>query len=887
MMTANEIRDSFKKFFESKQHAIVPSAPMVIKDDPTLMFTNAGMNQWKDIILGTRDPEPRRRADTQKCLRVSGKHNDLEEVGHDTYHHTMFEMLGNWSFGDYFKEGAIDMAWEYLVDVLKLNPENLYVTVFEGSPEENIPRDDEAAKYWAKHVPEDHIINGNKHDNFWEMGDTGPCGPCSEIHVDSRTPEQKAASGKTGRELVNQDDPQVIEIWNLVFMQFNRKADGSLEKLSMNVIDTGMGFERLVRMMQGKHSNYDTDVFQPIIKAEQEITGLKYFTFEEETVSPISKEQDDINVAMRVCADHLRAVSFSIADGQLPSNAKAGYVIRRILRRAVRYAYTFLGQKDGFLYKLVPTLVHEMGDAFPELKAQQQLITKVIKEEEDSFLRTLEKGINMLDKAMEELKGQGKNQLDGVQAFRLFDTYGFPLDLTELICRENGFTVDEEQFNVEMQKQKERARNAAAVENSDWVELQAGEQQFVGYDYTEYNCHILRYRKVTQKKNEFYELVLDATPFYGEMGGQVGDCGVLVNENETIEIIDTKRENNQSVHIVKQLPKDPAAEFMACVDTDKRNASAANHTATHLLDYALKQILGDHVEQKGSFVSPDTLRFDFSHFEKVSDEQLREVERMVNDMIRQDIHIDEHRDVPFDEAKKLGAIALFGEKYGDKVRVVRFGPSCEFCGGIHATSTGRIGFFKILSESSVAAGIRRIEAKTGKECEELLYMMEDNLKSIRAFFNNAKDLQAVIQKYIDEHDNMKKEIGAYKAQHVERTKNYLINEMKNVNGVNVITHVLKMGPNSVKDLAFQLRAAVEGSLLCVIGSVHEDKPMLTIMMSDDMVSDHGLNAGQMVREAAKLIQGGGGGQPHFAQAGGKNADGISAAVDKVIELANL
>ena len=886
-MTAKEIRDSFKQFFESKQHAIVPSAPMVIKDDPTLMFTNAGMNQWKDIILGTRDPEPRRRADTQKCLRVSGKHNDLEEVGHDTYHHTMFEMLGNWSFGDYFKEGAIDMAWEYLVDVLKLNPEDLYVTVFEGSPEENIPRDDEAAKYWAKHVPEDHIINGNKHDNFWEMGDTGPCGPCSEIHVDSRTPEQKAASGKTGRELVNQDDPQVIEIWNLVFMQFNRKADGSLEKLSMNVIDTGMGFERLVRMMQGKHSNYDTDVFQPIIKAEQEITGLKYFTFEEETVSPISKEQDNINVAMRVCADHLRAVSFSIADGQLPSNAKAGYVIRRILRRAVRYAYTFLGQKDGFLYKLVPTLVHEMGDAFPELKAQQQLITKVIKEEEDSFLRTLEKGINMLDKAMEELKGQGKNQLDGVQAFRLFDTYGFPLDLTELICRENGFTVDEEQFNVEMQKQKERARNAAAVENSDWVELQAGEQQFVGYDYTEYNCHILRYRKVTQKKNEFYELVLDATPFYGEMGGQVGDCGVLVNENETIEIIDTKRENNQSVHIVKQLPKDPAAEFMACVDTDKRNASAANHTATHLLDYALKQILGDHVEQKGSFVSPDTLRFDFSHFEKVSDEQLREVERMVNDMIRQDIHIDEHRDVPFDEAKKLGAIALFGEKYGDKVRVVRFGPSCEFCGGIHATSTGRIGFFKILSESSVAAGIRRIEAKTGKECEELLYMMEDNLKSIRAFFNNAKDLQAVIQKYIDEHDNMKKEIGAYKAQHVERTKNYLINEMKNVNGVNVITHVLKMGPNSVKDLAFQLRAAVEGSLLCVIGSVHEDKPMLTIMMSDDMVSDHGLNAGQMVREAAKLIQGGGGGQPHFAQAGGKNADGISAAVDKVIELANL
>ncbi len=886
MMTANEIRESFKKFFEQKQHAIVPSAPMVIKDDPTLMFTNAGMNQWKDIILGTRDPEPRRRADTQKCLRVSGKHNDLEEVGHDTYHHTMFEMLGNWSFGDYFKEGAIDMAWEYLVDVLKLNPEDLYVTVFEGSPEENIPRDDEAAKYWAKHVPEDHIINGNKHDNFWEMGDTGPCGPCSEIHVDSRTPEQKAASGKTGRELVNQDDPQVIEIWNLVFMQFNRKADGSLEKLSMNVIDTGMGFERLVRMMQGKHSNYDTDVFQPIIKAEQDITGLKYFTFEEETENPISKEQDDINVAMRVCADHLRAVAFSIADGQLPSNAKAGYVIRRILRRAVRYAYTFLGQKDGFLYKLVPTLVHEMGDAFPELKAQQQLITKVIKEEEDSFLRTLDKGISLLEKELSS-KELSSKVLDGTVAFRLFDTYGFPLDLTELICREKGFTVDEEQFNVEMQKQKERARNAAAVENSDWVELKAGEQQFVGYDYSEYECEILRYRKVTQKKNEFYEIVLSATPFYGEMGGQVGDQGVLVSENETIEVIDSKRENGQTVHIVKQLPKDPSAQFMACVDTDKRDASAANHTATHLLDYALKQVLGDHVEQKGSFVSPDTLRFDFSHFEKVSDEQLREVERMVNDMIRQDLPRDEHRDMPMEEAKKLGAIALFGEKYGDKVRVMRFGPSCELCGGIHATSTGRIGFFKIISESSVAAGIRRIEAKTGKECEDLMYVMEDHLKAVKALFNNAKDLQGAIQKYIDEHDTMKKEIESFHAQAVERTKNYLLTEIQSINGVNVISRVLEMQPNSVKDLVFQLRAAVEPPFLCVIGSKFQDKPMLSIMMSDDLVKDHGLNAGQIIREAAKLIQGGGGGQPHYAQAGGKKVDGLTAAVDKAIELCKL
>jgi len=893
MMTAKEIRDSFKSFFESKGHAIVPSAPMVIKDDPTLMFTNAGMNQWKDIILGTRDPEPRRRADTQKCLRVSGKHNDLEEVGHDTYHHTMFEMLGNWSFGDYFKEGAIDMAWEYLVDVLKLNPDDLYVTVFEGSPEENIPRDDEAAQYWAKHVPADHIINGNKHDNFWEMGDTGPCGPCSEIHVDSRTPEQRAASGKTGRELVNKDDPQVIEIWNLVFMQFNRKADGSLEKLSMNVIDTGMGFERLVRMMQGKHSNYDTDVFQPIIKKEEEITGLKYSTFEDSESSESSEisrnagSSEQINIAMRVCADHLRAVAFSIADGQLPSNAKAGYVIRRILRRAVRYAYTFLGQKEAFLYKLLPTLVEEMGDAFPELKAQQQLVAKVMKEEEDSFLRTLDKGIALLDKAMVQLRKENKTELNGAEAFRLFDTYGFPLDLTELICRENGFTVNEEQFNADMQKQKDRARNAAAVENSDWVELRQGEQQFVGYDFSEYECNILRYRKVTQKKTVFYELVLDKTPFYGEMGGQVGEQGVLVSESETVEIIDAKRENNQTVHIVKQLPKDPAAPFMACVDVDKRDASAANHTATHLLDYALKQVLGDHVEQKGSFVSPDSLRFDFSHFEKMSDEQLRAVERIVNDMIRQDIPLDEHRDTPFEEAKKMGAIALFGEKYGDKVRVVRFGPSCEFCGGIHAKSTGRIGFFKIISESSVAAGVRRIEAKTGKECEELLYSLEDTMKAVKAFFNNAKDLQGVILKYIEEHDHMKKEIEQFQAQAVERSAQTLLEKGRMVNGVMVVTGVLPMTPAAAKDLAFKVRANAGGSLLCVLGTVYQEKPQLTIMVSDDLVADHKLNAGQMVREAAKLIQGGGGGQPHFAQAGGKNADGLSAALDKVIEMAKL
>ena len=873
MMTAKEIRDSYKKFFESKGHVIVPSAPMVIKDDPTLMFTNAGMNQWKDIILGTKDPEPRRRADTQKCLRVSGKHNDLEEVGHDTYHHTMFEMLGNWSFGDYFKEGAIDYAWEYLVDVLHLDPNDLYVTVFEGSPEENIPRDEEAARYWLKHVPADHIINGNKHDNFWEMGDTGPCGPCSEIHVDSRPLDQRG--DVPGRDLVNKDDPQVIEIWNIVFMQFNRKADGSLEPLAMNVIDTGMGFERLVRMMQGKHSNYDTDIFQPIIKEEERITGKKY------------GESEETDVAMRVVADHLRAVAFSIADGQLPSNAKAGYVIRRILRRAIRYAYTFLGQKEAFIYRLLPVLIQEMGDAFPELPAQRELIARVMKEEEDSFLRTLEKGINMLQTAMDQLKAEGKNQLDGVQAFRLFDTYGFPLDLTQLICREHGFTVDEEQFDAEMQKQKERARNAAAVENGDWVDVAEGNQQFVGYDYTEYECHILRYRKVTQKKNTFYELVLDYTPFYGEMGGQVGDTGVLVNEDETVEVIDTKRENNQSIHIVKALPKNINAQFMACVDTDKRAGSAANHTATHLLDYALKQVLGDHVEQKGSYVSANTLRFDFSHFQKVTDDELRQVERLVNDMIRQDIPLDEHRDTPMEEAKELGAIALFGEKYGDRVRVVRFGPSCEFCGGIHAQSTGRIGMFKIVSESSVAAGIRRIEALTGKTCEEAYYALEDSMRQIKALFNNAKDLQGVIAKYIEEHDAMKKDIEAFRAQAVERMAKTLVEKAEVVNGVNVIKAVIPFEPSAAKDLVFKIREALPENLLCVIGSTANEKPMLSVMLSDDMVSSHDLNAGKMVREAARLIQGGGGGQPHYAQAGGKNLDGISAAVDKVIELAGL
>ena len=722
MMTANEIRDSFLRYFESKGHTIVPSAPMVIKDDPTLMFTNAGMNQWKDIILGTRNPEPRRRADSQKCLRVSGKHNDLEEVGHDTYHHTMFEMLGNWSFGDYFKEGAIDMAWEYLVGVLKLNPEDLYVTVFEGSEEEGLERDNEAAKYWLKHVPADHIINGNKHDNFWEMGDTGPCGPCSEIHIDNRLPEERG--NVSGRDLVNKDDPQVIEIWNIVFMQYERKADGHLEPLSMNVIDTGMGFERLVRVIQGKHSNYDTDVFQPIIQAICDMSGYRY------------GEKEETDVAMRVLADHLRTIAFSIADGQLPSNAKAGYVIRRILRRAVRYAYTFLGQKQAFMYRLLPVLIHEMGATYPELQAQKELISKVMKEEEDSFLRTLETGIRLLDGVMQETKAAQSNVISGEKAFALFDTYGFPLDLTELICQENGLTVDEDGFNAEMQKQKERARNAAAVENDDWVEVQPGDSTFVGWDHTEYECRILRYRRVTQKKQTFYQIVLDKTPFYAEMGGQVGDRGVLVSETESIEVIDTKRENNLPVHITKQIPQNPQAPFMACVDIDLRHASEANHTCTHLLDQALREVLGEHVEQKGSLVTPEGLRFDFSHFQKVTAEELRRVEQIVNARIREDIPLQDHRDMPIDEARKLGAIALFGEKYGDKVRVVQFGKSVELCGGCHAASTGRLGMFKILSESSVAAGVRRVEAITGAQVENLLYSLIETAGELRYSFNN-------------------------------------------------------------------------------------------------------------------------------------------------------
>ena len=869
MMTAKEIRESYKKFFESKEHLIVPSAPMVVKDDPTLMFTNAGMNQFKDIILGNVQPKCRRMADSQKCLRVSGKHNDLEEVGHDTYHHTMFEMLGNWSFGDYFKKEAISWAWEYIVDVLKINPADLYATVFEGSAEEGLERDNEAAAIWEQFLPKDHIINGNKHDNFWEMGDTGPCGPCSELHVDSRSAEEKAKL--PGRELVNKDHPQVIEIWNLVFMQYNRKADGSLEPLPAKVIDTGMGFERLVRTLQGKTSNYDTDVFQPIIKVIGDMAGKQY------------GQDEKTDVAMRVVADHLRAIAFSIADGQLPSNAKAGYVIRRILRRAVRYGYTFLDQKEAFIYKLVPTLIAEMGEAFPEIAAQKELIMKVMKEEEDAFLRTLANGIKLLSDVMSEVKAAGKTVIPGEEAFKLFDTFGFPLDLTELICRENDMTVDEEGFNVEMQKQKDRARNAAQVEMGDWTTLAEGESQFVGYDYTEYTCHILKYREVKQKKGVVYEVVLDQTPFYAEMGGEVGDTGVLVNENETINVVDTKKENGQSIHIVDKLPQDATAEFMACVDVERRRAIEANHTCTHLLDEALRQVLGTQVEQKGSLVTADSLRFDFSHFEKVTSEQLREVEHIVNEKIRANIPLEEFRDTPIEEAKKLGAIALFGEKYGDKVRVVKFGSSVEFCGGCHAQATGQLGMVRIISESSIAAGVRRIEAITGKKVEEMLDKAQDFIADLRGLLNNAPDLMTTIQKAIADNKELQAQVDEFKAQKAQEFKQSLIEKAKTINGVKVISGVLPIEPQNVKDMAFQLRTQFPEQLLVVIACATAGKPTLTVALSDDLVKE-GKNAGQLVREAAKLMQGGGGGQPHFATAGGKNPDGMKAAVDKVIEL---
>ncbi|NDW18520.1 alanine--tRNA ligase [Dysgonomonas sp. 216] len=870
-MTSKEIRESFKEFFKERGHQIVPSAPMVIKDDPTLMFTNAGMNQFKDIILGNAPIKYPRVADSQKCLRVSGKHNDLEEVGHDTYHHTMFEMLGNWSFGDYFKKEAIEWAWEYLTEVIKLDKNRLYVTVFEGSPDEGLERDNEAAGYWEKYLPKDRIINGNKKDNFWEMGDTGPCGPCSEIHIDLRPNEERAKVD--GLTLVNESHPQVIEIWNLVFMQYNRKADKSLESLPAKVIDTGMGFERLCMAVQGKISNYDTDVFQPIIKAIGILTNNTY------------GDNNKTDIAMRVIADHIRTIAFSIADGQLPSNAKAGYVIRRILRRAVRYGYTFLGQHKSFMYKLIPSLIETMGDAYPELVQQKDLIEKVIKEEEESFLRTLETGIRLLDKQMEEAKAKSKTVLDGTDAFTLYDTYGFPLDLTELILRENGMSVDNEGFNAEMQKQKDRARNAASVETGDWVSLKDGDSEFVGYDFSETETQILRYRKVKQKNKEYYQIVLEKTPFYAEMGGQVGDSGWLKNEDETIDIFDTKRENNLSVHLTNRLPSDVTATFVAKIDVKKRTATECNHTATHLVHEVLRNVLGNHVEQKGSYVSPQVLRFDFSHFQKLTPEEIRNIERLVTTKIRENISLKENRCVPINEAQAMGAMALFGEKYGEEVRVIRFGDSVELCGGTHISSTGRIGSFRIINESSIAAGIRRIEAITAEVCEDYFYTQQDMITEMKSLFNNAPNLVQAIHKFFDENTEMKKKMEEYIKDRIVVVKEKLIKQKQQINGVSVFVLKGHFPADIVKDIAFQIRAEYPGHSMFVGVTDAENKPMLTLMLSDDLV-ESGLNASQIVREAAKHIQGGGGGQPHFATAGGKKSEGLTTALEEMLSKLN-
>lgn len=874
MLTAKEIRESFKEFFASKQHQIVPSAPMVVKGDPTLMFTNAGMNQFKDIILGNVPIKYSRVADSQKCLRVSGKHNDLEEVGHDTYHHTMFEMLGNWSFGDYFKKEAINWAWEYLVDVLKLDPKRLYATVFEGSPAEGLSRDDEAAGYWEQFLPKDHIINGNKHDNFWEMGDTGPCGPCSEIHIDLRPDEERAAV--SGAEMVNKDHPQVIEIWNLVFMQFNRKADGSLEPLPAKVIDTGMGFERLCMSLQGKTSNYDTDVFQPIIQVIASATGTKYGE---------NKQQD---IAMRVIADHIRTIAFSITDGQLPSNAKAGYVIRRILRRAVRYGYTFLGRREAFMYGLLPVLIETMGDAYPELVAQKTLIEKVIKEEEESFLRTLETGIRLLDKKIEETKGAGKTVISGVDAFTLYDTYGFPLDLTELILRENGMEVNIEEFNAEMQKQKERARNAAAIETGDWVVLKEGESKFVGYDLFECEAEILRYRKIKQKNKELFQVVLDQTPFYAEMGGQVGDTGWLIADDEKLDVIDTKRENNLPVHFVARLPKDVTATFTAKINEKKRIQCECNHSATHLLHEALREVLGTHVEQKGSFVSPEALRFDFSHFQKVTDEEIRRVEKLVSEKIRANFPLEEHRNMPIAQAQALGAMALFGEKYGDEVRVVKYGSSIELCGGTHIPATGMIGSLRVVAESSIAAGVRRIEAVTAESAEEYTYHLQDSFRELRAMFNNVPNLAQTIRKSIEENAELKKQVGDYIKEKVASMKKDLIAKAVVRHGVKVVVFRGEANVDAIKDLAFQIKgeSCTDEKVFFVAGIKDGAKCALMVMLSEPLVAD-GMDASKLVKDAAKLIQGGGGGQAHFATAGGKNPDGLIQAVDQILAAADL
>ena len=876
-MTSKEIRESYKSFFQSKGHTIVPSAPMVVKGDPTLMFTNAGMNQFKDIILGNAEIKHSRVADSQKCLRVSGKHNDLEEVGHDTYHHTMFEMLGNWSFGDYFKHEAIDWAWEYLTEVLHLSPERLYVTVFEGGPAEGLERDDEAASIWAKHLPAERIINGNKHDNFWEMGDQGPCGPCSEIHIDIRSDEErKAVDGLT---LVNQSHPQVIEIWNLVFMQYNRKADGSLEPLPKRVIDTGMGFERLCMAMQGKTSNYDTDIFTPMIQAIATLTGIEYG----------ADQKSD--VAMRVIADHIRTIAFAITDGQLPSNAKAGYVIRRILRRAVRYGYTFLGRREAFMYSLLPVLIETMGDAYPELIAGRELIAKVMREEEESFLRTLETGIRLLDKQIDEAKKAGKTVLDGHDAFVLYDTYGFPLDLTALILTEQGLSVDEAGFDKAMQEQKERARNAAAIDAGDWQVVNDGSAvRFVGYDTLECTTEILRYREVKQKNATFYQVVLSETPFYAEMGGQVGDKGFLIATDGTkYEVFDTKRENNLAIHLMKKLPATLEGDFRAVVDEERRHRIEANHSATHLLHEALREVLGSHVEQKGSFVSDEVLRFDFAHFAKVEPEQLRAVERIVAARIRACIPLQEYREVPIDEAREMGAMALFGEKYGDHVRVIRFGSSTEFCGGTHVASTGVIGTLRITSESSVAAGVRRIEAVTGAAAENYLYEQADMIDAIRQLFNNSPQLMTAIRKTLEENAELGKQVGEYIREQIAEKKRQLLEKRVEVGGVRLFLVEKDVPAEVVKDIAFQIAGELHEPFVFIAACAEpsSSKPSLTLMISKDLVESRGWNASQLLRAAAKHIQGGGGGQPHFATAGGKNVDGLNAAVEELLSAMEL
>ena len=871
-MRSAEIRQAFLDFFRSKNHQIVPSAPMVVKNDPTLMFTNAGMNQFKDIFLGNTQGKYPRVADTQKCLRVSGKHNDLEEVGHDTYHHTMFEMLGNWSFGDYFKQEAIDWAWEFLVDVLKINPELLYATVFEGSSDDGLDMDKEAFDLWKKHLPEDRILMGSKKDNFWEMGDSGPCGPCSEIHIDLRSADEKAKV--LGREMVNTGHPQVVEIWNLVFIQFNRKASGELESLPAKYVDTGMGFERLCMAMQGKQSNYDTDVFQPIIGRISQMSGIAYGK---------DKQSD---VAMRVIADHLRAVSFSIADGQLPSNVKAGYVIRRILRRAVRYGYTFLNFREPFINQLVPTLAAEMGMFFPELNSQRELIMKVIAEEELSFLRTLETGIRLLDGKIEQARNEHKTEISGKDAFILYDTYGFPLDLTELILREQNLGVNRPEFEKEMAAQKERSRADAAVETLDWEELfRIDDVEFVGYDTLEAGVKIARLRTVKAKGKEQYHLVFDKTPFYAESGGQVGDTGTITNGTEVVTIINTFKENNLIIHLADKLPSNPKAEFTAKVDVDKRLSTANNHSATHLIHHALRNILGKHVEQKGSLVTPDYLRFDFSHFQKMTDEEIRTVERLVNAEIRKNITLDEHRDIAIEHAQGMGAMALFGEKYGDTVRVIRFGESVELCGGTHVSATGNIGLCKIVSEGAISAGIRRIEAITGVKAEEYLYEQVDTIKEIRAALGTTGNLIQGVVKLHEESASLRKEVELLMREKALSLKGDLKAKVVSNNGINTIAATVDIqNPDAIKDLAFQLRNEVE-NLFMVLGTVSGDKAMISVMISDNLVKDKGLNASTIIREAAKEIQGGGGGQPFYATAGGKNPAGLEKALAKAVEIA--